>query len=223
MIKSDSLPYGKIAHLYRAFLNISGFKRGVERFLDAINFNLPPLAKILDAGCGTGLLALYLAKRFPNAKIYATDIDANMLGELAPMLAKSRINGHRFIMAQSDLKEPEKIKAADGEETIIPPDYFDAIFASGAMEHARPLAASTARLIRLLKPGGTFFNLGMRKNATGAVLTMMYKVRPYTIAEMRSANESAGLEDTKVIRLSADYFPANLSRVAVIAKKRKNV
>jgi hypothetical protein len=54
---SSGLRYGRIAETYSAALNVLGFRRGVERFLDRLNLRFPAGARLLDAGCRTGLLS----------------------------------------------------------------------------------------------------------------------------------------------------------------------
>lgn len=211
--------YGKIANAYDAFLTFSGFKRGVESFLDRLDLRLPPSPVILDAGCGTGLMSRYLARRFPDARIVATDIDANMLREMERLVAEEGNHSAKIIIAEGDLAAPEQIRLfRTGQVAAISENYFDAIFVSGALEHV-PLAETSRRLSRLLKPGGLLLNLALRRSPAGAILAMMYDCRPYTLAAMKSACETAGLEDIRVLRLKAEDFPANLSRIAVIARK----
>ena len=215
----ERLAYGRIANAYDAFLTFSGFKRGVEHFLDRLDLRLPSSPAIMDAGCGTGLMSRYLAKRFPDARIIAADIDGNMLREMERLVAEEGSHGAKLTIAEGDLAAPDRIRLfRTGETAIIPENHFDAIFVSGALEHV-PLGESVRHLAKLLKPGGIFFNLGVRRNPAGAVLGMVYRFRPYRLAEMRSSCESAGLEDIRVLRLKAEDFPANLSRIAVIAKK----
>ena len=219
MPTTDRLNYGKIAGAYDAFLTFSGFKRGVENFLDRLILDVPERARILDAGCGTGLISRYLAGRFPRAEICAFDIDVNMLRAMERQLTGGRGERRNIVIAEGDLGAPERLHLLRTRRTItIPERYFDAILVSGALEHV-PLGETVAKLARLLKPGGIFFNLGVRRNPAGAVLGMVYRFRPYRIAEMRSSCERAGLEDIRVLRLKAEDFPANLSRIAIMAKK----
>lgn len=216
----ERLAYGKIANAYDAFLTLTGFKRGVENFLDRLDLRLPPAPTIMDAGCGTGLISRHLARRFPDGRIVATDIDRNMLREMERLVAEEGNRGAKLVIAEGDLRTPEEIRLFRTEQIVaISENYFDAIFVSGALEHV-PLGETVARLARLLKPGGLFLNLGVRRNPAGAVLGMVYRFRPYRIPEMRQACETAGLEDIRVLRLKAEDFPANLSRIAIVAKKR---
>lgn len=223
-IPSRQTPYGNIANIYDAlFLTLTGFKRGVEKFLDRTDFNLPRRSRLLDAGCGTGLITCYLAKRFPNAKIWATDIDLGMLRAMEREMNQSGIDRKRISVARADLTAPERCQLLSSREVVsLTPASFDGIFVSGALEHV-PLEPAIARLSRLLKPGGVFFNLWVRKNPAGAVLGMIYNFRPYGISEMRQACIKAGLEDIKVIKLSAEDFPANLSRIAIMARKQMQI
>jgi len=209
--------YTAVANVYDAFLTLTGFKRGVENFLDRVAFDLPAQSKILDAGCGTGLVARYLARRFPRAKIYATDIDKSMLREMRRLIANDRTNGN-VTLAVSDLENPGRLELLDGALCTIPEHSLDAVTVSGALEHV-PLEASVAALTRLLKPGGIFFNLGMRRTPAGAVLGMVYHAKPYTLAEIRRAYTHSSLDNIRALRLGVEDFPANLSRIAIIARK----
>mgnify|MGYP001574837965 FL=1 len=211
--------YGKIAPLYDSFLTISGFKRGVENFLGRLNLSFRPGARLLDAGCGTGLVARWLASSFPTAEVIAFDIDPRMLHAAELKLTKRHLR-HRLTLAVGDITSPDRLEVfPSGKSLLLHHGSVDGIFVSGALEHV-PLQESVMRLSGLLKPGGLFFNLGVRRNPAGAVLAMVYRFRPYTISEMRRSCDLAGLAEIRTLRLSAEDFPANLSRVAIMAKKR---
>ena len=217
-MKTHATPYGPLANIYDGFLTLTGFKRGVENFLDRVEFELPEHAAILDAGCGTGLVSLYLARRYPSAHITATDIDDAMLDQMVELAEVAGIDSARLLIAKSDLASPHAITPRGGTSRLIPEQSLDAVIVSGALEHVG-LDDSVQKLVRLIKPGGVFFNLGVRHNPAGAVLGMVYSFRPYSLAEMRSAYAKAGLHNIRALKLQAKDFPANLSRVAVIAKK----
>src|SRR3989344_4621279 len=209
--------YGTLANIYDGVLTLTGFKRGIENFLDRIDFNLPKGAKILDAGTGTGLVALYLAKRFPDSEIIATDIDTRMLLELKRLLREERAKNVSFF--QNDLNNPFEIRAlCEVKTNILQENSFDAIFVSAALEHV-DVPKTIPQIANLLKPGGTFLNLGMKKAAASAVFGMVYKFKEYSPDEIRRICGKSGLTDIQLKKLSTKDFPANLSRVAVIARK----
>ncbi|HBT81511.1 hypothetical protein A2757_01195 [Candidatus Giovannonibacteria bacterium RIFCSPHIGHO2_01_FULL_48_47] len=209
--------YGSLANVYDAFLTLTGFKRGVENFLERVDFSFSKGSKVLDAGAGTGLVALYLAKRFPDIEIYASDIDRRMLREMALLTQEEGIDNVRLF--QNDLNTPEILDDFYTKQAFnVPPDFFDAVITSGALEHV-PVEVVIPRLASLLRPGGMFLNLGVRRNPAGAVLAMVYKFKPHSLDEIRRICRDSGLSDIRTLRLTADDFPANLSRVAVIARK----
>lgn len=216
--------YGTLADIYDPLLlTLTGFKRGVENFLGRINFELPPEARILDAGCGTGLLAFWLKKRFPDAEFLSFDIDRRMLEAMERIRLKEGISKNNFTIAWGNLEVLQYVRDISCDATTtLSDDYFDLISTSGALEHVS-LQETVFRLAKLLKPGGMLFNLGVRRNPAGAALGMVLRFKPYSVEEMRSAFEGAGLEDIRVIRLSPKDFPANLSRVAILGRKSKTV
>ena len=58
----------------------SGLKVNSDAVIIASWFKPKPTDKILDIGCGTGVISCILSKRFPEAKIDGIDIDKNAQG-----------------------------------------------------------------------------------------------------------------------------------------------
>jgi SAM-dependent methyltransferase len=105
-----------------------------------------------------------------------------------------------------------------GQALALAPRSFDAVLVGAALEHA-PLDASIGRLARLLRPGGVFLNLGVRPGPAATVLARLYRFRPYATAEILEALRRSGLVDVRVLPLTVTDFPANFTRVGVIARK----
>ncbi|OGF86509.1 hypothetical protein A3I28_00815 [Candidatus Giovannonibacteria bacterium RIFCSPLOWO2_02_FULL_43_37] len=218
MKTNHHLQYGSLANIYGAFLTLSGFKRGVESFLDRIDFNFSPGAKIFDGGCGTGLFALYFARRFPESDIYASDIEPRMLRELEDVIVKDGISN--ISVFRNDLNFPEELfDFRSGRKISIQQNFFDSILLSGALEHV-DAEKTIQRLSLILKPGGSFLNLGVKQSPAGAVLGMVYKFKPHSLAELSEICRGAGFEDIHSLPLEPKDFPANLSRVAILARKK---
>jgi SAM-dependent methyltransferase len=95
---------------------------------------------------------------------------------------------------------------------------FDAVLIGAALEHV-PLEIALERLVRLLRPGGLFLNMGIRPGPPGAMLGRLYRFRPYTTGEILRRLKQLGFVDTGVLPFAPAEFPANLTRIAVIARK----
>lgn len=216
-MKKSPSHYGALANIYDAFLAVTGFKRGIENFLDRINFVFPKGAKVLDAGCGTGLISRYLSKRYPGIELYSSDIEPRMLEELKKILSAEGISN--VSLYQNDLNAPALLRDFETSENIsLPPNFFDAIITSGALEHVS-IESVIPQLSLLLRPGGIFLNLGVRQSPAGAVLGMVYKFKPHSVEEIQTLCRKSGLGDIQTLELSLEDFPANLSRIAVLARK----
>lgn len=104
-------------------------------------------SRILEIGCGTGLLSRQLAARFPGARLTLTDLSEAMLQRCANRLGPG----------------PD-YRVMDGEAPDDFTEPFDLIASSLAMQWFTDLPGSIARLARLLAPGGrlVFATLGER-------------------------------------------------------------
>jgi malonyl-CoA O-methyltransferase len=100
---------------------------------------LPPNPRILEIGCGTGMLTQALAQRLGAARWTVTDISPQMLAVAQTGLA---LPGHASFLQM------------DGEFPALEPGSFDLICSSLAMQWFGNLNAGLARLSRLLAPGG---------------------------------------------------------------------
>src|SRR5215467_1173778 len=93
---------------------------------------------VMDAGCGSGLLTKQLAKRVPRGKVYAVDIDSNMIKQ-----AKTNLQSFENveIMQSSfiDIKLPRKL---------------DVIFSNSALHWIQDHRIAFQNFWELLKPIG---------------------------------------------------------------------
>ncbi len=94
--------------------------------------------RILEIGCGTGLLTRDIQARWPGAEIIVTDLSPGMLDKAA---AGGLVAG-RFL-------------AMDGEAPAFDGPWFDLILSSLAFQWFDDLPAAIARLAALLRPGGS--------------------------------------------------------------------
>lgn len=95
--------------------------------------------EILEVGCGTGNLTRALRQRFPQARITAVDFCEAMLARAQDKLAGD---------------SPVDWLLADGESLEFPPERFDLITSSSAVQWFDDPAAALERYALMLRPGG---------------------------------------------------------------------
>ncbi|NWK95725.1 SAM-dependent methyltransferase [Sphingobium lactosutens] len=96
------------------------------------------VARVLEIGCGTGLLTRDIQTRWPGADLIATDISPGMLEQAA---SHGRVAGRFLTM--------------DGEAPPFDGPWFDLILSSLTFQWFDDLPAAIARLAGLLRPGGS--------------------------------------------------------------------
>jgi ubiquinone/menaquinone biosynthesis C-methylase UbiE len=105
-------------------------------------FNVVPGAKILDAGCGSGLLSRYLIDRHgANVEVHACDASKMRLEQARSLAAQAPYSSIRFFY--SDLNR------IDSDEAT-----YDRVVCRFVLEHLDDPSAALKEFSRILKPGG---------------------------------------------------------------------
>jgi SAM-dependent methyltransferase len=120
-------------HALRARAERSPFARLLDRAI-------PGDARVVDVGCGTGQMAIYLARS--DRTVVGVDLSGASLrlgAEAARRFALERV---RFV--QTDLHRPGLREAS-----------FDVVLSAGVVHHTPDPGAAFATLARLARPGGT--------------------------------------------------------------------
>jgi SAM-dependent methyltransferase len=103
--------------------------------------SLPLDARMLIAGCGTGLQAAALAVAYPDVSVTAIDISQASLHFAATQCAALGVSEIEFL--KLDLHEAERLGRS-----------FDVIFCSGVLHHLPDPERGLAAITRVLRPGG---------------------------------------------------------------------
>jgi len=106
------------------------------KFLD-----LKPGMRVLDAGCGQGVVACYLAKTH----------GVNVTG--ITVVPHEVTNGNRRA-AKLDIKERANFILADYANPPFEPETFDRIYTTESLSHAVNVKLVLQQFMKLLKPGG---------------------------------------------------------------------
>ena len=114
--------------------------------------------RVLDVGCGGGLLAEALARA--GARVTAIDLAPGMI-EVA-----------RLHAAESALAVDYRLAAAE-EVVAAEPAAFDVVTCMEMLEHVPRPAAMTATLARALRPGGALFVSTINRNLRSFLLAIV--------------------------------------------------
>jgi SAM-dependent methyltransferase len=121
--------------------SLSGLRARASRsaFAQLLERAIAPDARIVDAGCGTGQMCLYLARG--RRIVVGADLTRGALRLGADAARRFGITRARFV--ETDLRRPGLRTGA-----------FDVVYSSGAVHHTPDPRAAFAALSRLAKPGG---------------------------------------------------------------------
>lgn len=128
-----------------------------ERLLERLELVLLQPRRVLDLGCGTGVAAGALLKRYPKAEVIALDFSH-------AMLVKTRQRGRFW-------RRPRCL-CADMEKLPLPDQSMDLVYANASLQWATEPAGMFRELARVLAPEG---------------LLMFSSFGPDTLWELRSA------------------------------------
>jgi malonyl-CoA O-methyltransferase len=99
---------------------------------------VPDNPRILEIGCGTGLLTRHIRARWPAAELVVSDLSPDMVGAAA----KGAMIAGTFL-------------SMDGEEPAFEGPWFDLVLSSLAFQWFADLPTALMRLTALLRPGGS--------------------------------------------------------------------
>jgi SAM-dependent methyltransferase len=115
-------------------------RAGRSVFARRLDQAIPSDARLVEVGCGTGQMSLYLARA--NRVIVAADISRAALDLGRRAARQFGITSVRFV--ETDL-----------HCAGLKPDAFDVVYSAGVVHHTPDPAAAFERVVRLARPGGT--------------------------------------------------------------------
>jgi ubiquinone/menaquinone biosynthesis C-methylase UbiE len=165
--------YDRFTNLYDLMFRINGYGRALERYLRERMPPLPADARVLDAGCGTGLLTLSLL-RVLRRPVHLTAVD---LSERSLQTARRAAR-----KLQSGAGRGVVFACANALALPFADQTFDFVVTSGVLEYL-PLKEGFAELARVTKPGGHLLYLPVRPSPASRVLEIMFRFKAHPPAE----------------------------------------
>lgn len=212
--------YSRLAPVWDTLLTIVGFKRGLCHYvLDSVSFGESEKIKVLDVGCGTGMVSFAFLEKFPEARVIATDINKDMVTKTLETAGKKGLNGDRLTVGIADASEPSKIKLLDGGFLELEPDSIDVVVASGVLEYV-PLEESILNLLNLLKKEGILIVVSVKDSfPVGKLWGKIYKFKPIKQDYLEERLVYSGCRLVKKSPLTIKNFPANMTRTGMLGVK----
>ena len=203
---------------YDFFIKLLGYERSIDRFLGSLKLNCPDNCRVLDAGCGTGLLGLHFLQRYDQATLTATDLEKNFLEATLANADKRHIDRSRITVGTADISSPDQFTLLDDTSQNLPDNSFDVICIGAVIGYASDTEASMRKLLQLLAPNGYLINIEMNESMSGRYVSRKFHYNNIPLARMKQiiTQENCIIEDYKM-RLG--NLPAKLTRTSIVARK----
>lgn len=208
----------KKSRVYDFFIKSLGYERSLDRFLQHLPLEHRGALRILDAGCGTGLLGLGLLRRFPDAQLIATDLEPNFLKKTLQNAKARGVAEDRIQVGTADITHPSRFTTLAGTEMSIETNSIHLICVGAVIGYSKDIERSLKELVSLLEPGGTLINLEMNESLSGRFVSRRYHYFNIPITRMVNVLRESGCTVSHR-RLSFTHFPAKLTRTAIVATK----
>ena len=195
--------YDRIARIYDLTFKFNRYGRSLDLYFE----NHPlPVSRILDAGCGTGLLTLAMLRsiHFP-VSITALDLSSTSVAAARKSLYYSPVRKRDVTFTQGNLL---CLPFAD--------ESLDLVVTSGALEYVN-LADGLSELARVIAPGGHLLHLPVHPSLIGVVLEILFRFKSHPPKVVKEQTE-------KHFRIVHQYHfpkqePIGWSKTAILAQK----
>lgn len=139
---------------------------------------LAPDARVADVGAGTGYFAVRLARAVPNGRVWAVDIEPNLVSFMQQRFARESL-GNAFAVLST-------------EQDAMVPEAVDAALVVDTYHHISDRPAFFQRVRARLRPGGRVVIVDFRPESTMGP-PREHKLAPAVVTqEMTSAGFRAG-------------------------------
>jgi tRNA A58 N-methylase Trm61 len=146
-----------------------------EKALDALN--LKPGMVVADIGAGVGYMSLRLAKRVgPSGRVYANDLQPEMLAKLRENAAKGKINN--VVTVLGDVADPK-----------LPPNTMDLVLLVDVYHEFSQPQQMLRKIRETLKPDGRLVLLEFRAEDPNVPIVAEHEM---TVAQVKTELEAEG-------------------------------
>jgi ubiquinone/menaquinone biosynthesis C-methylase UbiE len=198
--------YDRIARIYDLTFKFNRYGHSLDQYFENHPLPVSRGARILDAGCGTGLLTLAILRsiRFP-VSITALDLSSTSVAAARKSLYYSPGRKRAVTFTQGNLLC-----------LPFPDELLDLVVTSGALEYVN-LADGLSELARVIAPGGHLLHLPIHPSLIGVVLEILFRFKSHPPKAVKEETE-------KHFRIIHQYHfakqePIGWSKTAILAQK----
>lgn len=169
--------YDRMADVQKLAMKINGYRTSVAKYLRNLNLKVGPDSRVLDAGCGTGIVTLALQEAgYRPDRIEAIDLSFKSLS-----VARDEFKERRRLANRSDVVQSNVL------EMPFPDETFDLALICGVLEYV-PLEEGLCESARVLKKGAPLVLLPVKPSIVGSMLELLYN---FKIHPLQSVKETA--------------------------------
>lgn len=194
----SKLFYNTLGPMYNYLILSTGYRKSLVKFIHGLELPTGRKLKILDAGCGTGLVSFALLSKYNDIDITAFDYSMDMLAVAQRFKKKNNCTNAEFYWGNIENVNP--LKSFEGDDKYLEENSFDYIFVSGALEYV-DLLKGVNELSRFLKKDGVLVNIAVRNNLCGKLIGKLMGFKPYTKEQLIEALKEAKLDSIKEIQI----------------------
>jgi ubiquinone/menaquinone biosynthesis C-methylase UbiE len=209
----------KSSRFYDFFMKLFGYESSIDRFLRDTPMEVTGRCRVLDAGCGTGMLGLHFLERFPESELLATDLEPNFLDATLANADRRSILRSRIQTGVADISRPESVRLKDGTTMTLNDQAFNVNCVGAVLGYAADTAAALRTLVRLLEPGGILINVEMNESPSGRFVSRRYHYSNMSLQQMQNVLRAESC-DVVCRTLGFRHLPAKLTRIGIIARKQ---
>jgi SAM-dependent methyltransferase len=161
--------------------------------------------RILDLGCGTGVLIQRLLQVSPEIEVFGIDTSAEMLE-----------------IAKQKLPESVELKVGSADNLPFPSNYFDIVISTSAFHFFRDPSQALQEAKRVLKPNGRLVITDWCYDYLTCKICDFFlqyfnraHSRTYGVAELQAMMRDRGLQEVAIERYKIDWFWGMMTATAV--------
>src|SRR3989344_4674119 len=136
------------------------------------------------------------------------------------MLTLCRKKFPELTLLQGDFNQNQSfLTFPENKATRLPPASYDFVFSSGAVSEYVDLEKVLPFVYLLLKKGGIFINIGIKRNIVGLIMGKLWHFTAPGKEKFIDACRKAGFSVVQEMSLSWKFFPTNFVKYCIISKK----